>query len=79
MSLCHMVLWLIDEPKHSCKKAPDDEDWKSCHPGYGTPLMATMHNAIVCPGGKQLGNDIRSVAVAVCQLVASAQIFMRPH
>jgi len=60
------------------KKAPD-EDWKSCHPWYGTPLMAAVHNAIVCPGGKQLGKDIRSVAVAVCQLVASAQIFIRPN
>ena len=41
--------------------------------------MAAVHNAIVCPGGKQLGKDIRSVAVAVCQLVASAQIFIRPN
>ena len=31
------------------------EDFKSCHPHYGTPLMATVHNAVVCPGGKMLG------------------------
>lgn len=33
--------------------APREFDWKSCHPWYGTPLMATVHNAVVCPGGKQ--------------------------
>ena len=34
----------------------NSEDWKSCHPEYGTPLMATVHNAVLCPGGKQLGS-----------------------
>ena len=32
------------------------EDFKSCHPHYGTPLMATVHSAVVCPGGKMLGS-----------------------
>lgn len=26
--------------------APREFDWKSCHPLYGTPLMATVHNAV---------------------------------
>jgi len=33
--------------------APREFDFKSCHPHYGTPLMATVHSAVVCPGGKQ--------------------------
>lgn len=32
------------------------KDFKSCHPHYGTPLMATVHSAVVCPGGKMLGS-----------------------
>ncbi|CAK9040538.1 BTB/POZ and TAZ domain-containing protein 5 (BTB and TAZ domain protein 5) [Durusdinium trenchii] len=56
--------------------APREFDWKSCHPLYGTPLMATVHNAVLCHGGKQeeermhelirwlmaMGADPRSVA-----------------
>ena len=39
-----------------CWVGKNTEDFKSCHPHYGTPLMATVHSAVVCPGGKMLGS-----------------------
>ena len=33
--------------------APQEFDWQSCHPLFGTPLMATVHHAVLLPGGKQ--------------------------
>lgn len=78
--MSHEWLWqALRQGQHDLvtSLAPREFDWKSCHPLFGTPLMATVHHAVLLHGGKQeeermhelirwcmaMGADPRAVAV----------------